>query len=97
MNIFIFPFAGGTAKLCGRDHEVRESPVKQDQVGSSEDLRRELQGNSDGLHSTETNDDGEARNDFWSIQGDFFSRHHTEPRVHLCVPKEESFPNPEVH
>ena len=32
------------------------------------------------------------RADFWSIQGDFICRHHKEPGVHLCVPKEETFP-----
>ena len=36
-------------------------------------------------------DDGEARNDFWSISGNFFYRHHVEPRVKLYVPREESF------
>ena len=29
--------------------------------------------------------------DFWSIQGDFIYHHHTEPRVQLYVPKEETF------
>ena len=28
---------------------------------------------------------------FWSIRGDFIYRHHTEPRVLLYVPKEETF------
>ena len=28
------------------------------------------------------------------IEGDFIYRHHIEPRVQLCVPKEESFPIP---
>ena len=32
--------------------------------------------------------------DFWSIQGDFIYRHHNEPRVQLCVPKEETCPVP---
>ena len=38
--------------------------------------------------------DGEARNDFWSISGNFINRHHVEPRVKLYVPREESFPIP---
>ena len=33
-----------------------------------------------------------SRKDFWSIQGDFICRHHSEPRVQLCVPNEEVFP-----
>ena len=34
------------------------------------------------------------RKDFWSIQGDFICRHHSQPRVQLCEPKEDSFPIP---
>ena len=41
-----------------------------------------------------TLDDAEAKNDFWSITGDFICRHHVEPRVKLYVPREESFPIP---
>ena len=36
-------------------------------------------------------DAGEAKNDFWSITGDFIHLHHVEPRVKLHMPKEESF------
>ena len=91
---FIFPFAGGTAKLCGRDHEVRESPLRRNQPEGSEDLREELQGNSERSQPTEAHDDAEARNDSGSIDGDLIHRHHTEPRVHLYVPREETFPIP---
>ena len=38
--------------------------------------------------------DAEARNDCCSIEGDFVYRHHVEPRVHLYVPKEDSFLTP---
>ena len=41
-----------------------------------------------------TLDDAEARNDFWSITGDFICRHHVEPRVKLYVPREETLPTP---
>ena len=54
----------------GRDHEVRESTPRQDQLVGSEDLREELQRNSDGSQPAETRDDAEARNDFWSIEGE---------------------------
>ena len=37
-------------------------------------------------------DAGEGRNDFWSMSGNFMYRHHVEPRVKLCSPREESFP-----
>ena len=49
--------------------------------------------NRESLNRHETNDDAEARKDFWSIQGDFIYRHHIEPRVQLFVPK-ETFPIP---
>ena len=35
---------------------------------------------------------GEARNDFWSVSGDFIYRHQVEPRVKLCAPREEIIP-----
>ena len=93
-EIFIYPIATGTAKLCGRDHEVQESTQRQDQRVMSQDLREELQGNSERCQPTESQDDAEARDDFLSIKGDFIYRHHIEPRVQLYVPKEESFPIP---
>ena len=39
-------------------------------------------------------DAGEAKNDFWSMSGNFKNRHHVEPRVKLYSPREESFPIP---
>ena len=41
-----------------------------------------------------TRDDEEAKNDFWTITGDFINRHHVVPRVKLYVPREETFPIP---
>ena len=66
---FIFPIADGTATLFGRDHGVRESPQRRDQLEMSEGLRKELQGNSERSQPTETKGDAEARNDFWSTEG----------------------------
>ena len=43
------------------------------------------------FRETRIKDDAEARNDFWSIEGDFIYRHHVEHRVQLHVPK---FPIP---
>ena len=60
----------------------------------SEDLREELQGNSERSQPTETKDDAEPRNDFWSMEGDSIYRHHVEPRVQLSVAKEETLPIP---
>ena len=39
-------------------------------------------------------DAGEARNDFWSISGNFIYCHHVEPRVKLYSLRKESFPIP---
>ena len=59
---------------------------------TSEDLREELQGNLEKSQPTEdTRDDAEARNDFWTKEGDFKNLHHVEPRVPLYVPREETF------
>ena len=46
------------------------------------------------LNQEKQKKDTKARNDFWSIEGDFIYRHHVQPRVPLCVSKEESFPMP---
>ena len=61
---------------------------------------KENGGESGGLSSPTTYqddstlDDAEAKNDFWSMSGNFIYRHHVEPRVKLCSPREESFPIP---
>ena len=81
--------------MFGRDCEVRGSLQRREQPVRSEDLREELQGNSERSQPTdETDDDAEALSEFWSIEGDFFHRHHIEPRVPLYVPKQEAFPIP---
>ena len=58
--------------------------------------QRNHQGESDGSSSTPLRDsswyDGEARNDFWSISGNFIYRHHVERRVKLYMPRSESYP-----
>ena len=91
------PIADGTVKLSGRDQVLRTSTLIQDIPDRGEE-QDNLRGESDGSSSTPLQDsswyDGEARNDFWSISGNFFCRHHVEPRVKLYVPREESFPIP---
>ena len=54
----------------------------------------EIQGESGESQPAESTDDAEVRTDFWSVQGDFIYRQHTEPRAQLCVPKEETFTIP---
>ena len=57
-----------------------------------------LLGGSDGFSpqfQDSSPDDGEARNDFWSISGNYICCHHVEPeRRRLYVPRGESFPIP---
>ena len=78
--------------MSGRDMNSERVPTAR-----SEDFSRELHGNSERSRPTQTQDDAEARADFWSIPGDFIYRHHNEPRVQLCVPKEETIPIPLKH
>ena len=77
-----------------RSWSPRESSLRRDQLARSEDLSGELQGEPEKSQPRETRDDAENRNDFWSIEGDFISRHHIEPRVQRYVPKEETFAIP---
>ena len=90
---FIFPIADGTEKLSGGDQVLRTSTLIRDRPDRGEE-QGNLQGESDGSFSTPLQDsswyDGEARNDFWSISGNFVYRHHVEPRIKLHVPREES-------
>ena len=94
---FIFPIADGTVKLSGGDQVLRTSTLIRDRSDRGEE-QGDLQGESDGSSSTPLRDsawyDGEARNDFWSISGNFVYRHLVEPRVKLYVPTEESFSIP---
>ena len=93
---FIFPFADGTVKISGGDQRLRTSTLIRDRPerGVEQENHR---GESDGLcprtphQDDSTVDDAEAKNDFWSIAGDFICRHHVELRVKLYVPREESF------
>ena len=74
---------------------MRKSTLIWDQPERGAELRDDLRGESDGSQPTDTMmDDREARNDFWSIEGNYIYRQHVEPWVQLYVPKEESFPTP---
>ena len=55
---------------------------------------KENQMNYTHLQEDSTWDDEEAKNDFWTITGEFIYRHHGVPRVKLYMPKAESFPIP---
>ena len=70
--------------ISGGDQRLRPSTLIQDRPERGEG-QEVLRGESDGLSSPtphqddSTLDDAEARNDFWSITGDFICRHHVEP------------------
>ena len=85
---FIFPVADGTLKNFGRDQRLRTSTLTRERPERGEE-HSPIQ-----LHDDSTRDDEEAKNDFWTITGEFIHRHHVEPRVKLYMPKEESFPIP---
>ena len=91
---FIFPIADGKVKLPGGDQALRTSTLIRDNLERREE-REDLRGKSDGSHPLDSlPDDSEARNNSWSISGNYIYRHHVEPRGKLNVPRGESFPNP---
>ena len=79
---------------CQEETTNSENPLEGGNTARSEDLSGEPQGETGESQPTESTDDAEALADFWPIQGDFIYRHHSEPRVRLYVPKEETFPIP---
>ena len=93
---FIFPVADGTVKIFGCERLLRTSTLTRDPPERGEE-QEILQGKSDDWYTPShvpedsTRDDEEARNDFWTITGEFIYRHHVAPRVKLYVPKEETF------
>ena len=93
---FIFPVADGTVKISGGDQVLRTFTLISGIVQTEETNKSNLLGESEGSSSpTQRQDsswhDGEAKDDFWSISGDFIYRRHVEPRVKLYVPTVESF------
>ena len=90
-EIFIFPIADGTVELLGRDHGIRRSTLMRDQPLRSEELSGDPQGMSDKSQPIdEITNDGEARNDFWSNEGNYICRDHVELRVQFCRKKKQS-------
>ena len=94
---FIFPVADGRTKFVAGDQELRTSTLIRDHPIRGEG-QRDFLGESGGspppLPQDSLLDAGEARNDFWSMSGNFIYRHHVEPRVKLYSPTEESYPVP---
>ena len=93
---FIFPIANGGIKLPGKDQDLRTPTLIRHRSIRGES-HIDFLGESEGSLPPPQDslpDAGEAINDFWSMSGNFFYRHHVEPRVKLYSPKEESFPIP---
>ena len=86
----------GIVKLSGRDQVLRTSTLIRDSPDREE--QGKLQGEPDGSSlvpfQDSSSDDGEARNVFRYITGNYIYRHHFEPRVKLYVPREALFPIP---
>ena len=93
----IFPVADGRIKLPGGDQDLRTSTLVRHRPSQGEN-HLDFLGDSERSPPPPPQDSypdaSEARNDFWSMSGNFIFRHHVEPRVKLCSPSEESFPIP---
>ena len=82
---FYVPVADGTVKTPGGNRRLRPPTLIRDHPEQEEE-QEVFRGASDGLSSPNplqddsTRDDAEAKNDFWSMTGDFIYRHHVEPR-----------------
>ena len=85
---FIFQVADGTVKIFGRGQRLRTSTLTRDRPERGEE-REVLRGNSDewytpsNIEEHSTCDDEEAKNDFWTITGEFICRHHVVPQSHI--------------
>ena len=90
----LVPIADGKVQLSG-DQVLRTSILVRDSLERGEECE-DLRGESDGSPPPQDSlpCDGEARNDFWSISGNYIHRHRVEPRVKLYSAREESFPIP---
>ena len=71
---YMFLIADGTVKISGGDQVLRTSTLIRNNPDRGEE-QGHLQGESDGSPPPPQDsslDDGEARNDFWSISGNFY-------------------------
>ena len=93
---FIFPVADGRIKFVRGDQDLRTSTPRYGTTQFEEKVKEIVWENQKGLHLPPPQDShpdaSEARNDFWSMSGNFILRRHVEPRVKLYSPREESFP-----
>ena len=87
-----------TNQICWRRSGTENIHLDTGTPNSRRMSKRDFLGESDGSPPPPPQDSsscvGEARNDFWSISGNYSYRHHVEPRVKLYVPRDEPFPIP---
>ena len=80
------------SKLLGGDQDLRTSTLIRERPVRGEshvDFLGESEGSLPPPHDSFP-DASEAINDFWFMSGSFIYRHHVEPRVKLCSPRDES-------
>ena len=78
---FIVPIADGRIKLLGGDQDLRTSTLIRERPIRGES-HVDFLGESEGSFSPPQDSlpgDGEARNDYWSVSGNYIYRHHVEP------------------
>ena len=79
----MFLVADGSAKLLERETTNSKKPtLRRESTVRRENLSGESQGGGEELRPEESEDDAEARKEFWAIQRKFICCHHNEP-VHL--------------
>ena len=70
----MFLVADGIVKLSGGGQVFRKSASIRDYPARGEENNDDLGTESDGSQPSDTPDDGEARNDFWTMPVIFLSR-----------------------
>ena len=98
---FRVPVANGRIKFVGGDQELRTSTLIRDHPSRGEEQGNSL-GESEGSPPPSPQDSypdaGKARNDFWSMSGNFIYLHHVEPRVKLWLADRRIIPySTEIH
>ena len=84
--------ADGSEKLSGRDYEFQEPTLRRESTVKRENLSGESHGDWEESRPEESEDDAEARKEFWAFHGNFINCHHIEPRDQLtCQEKKHPY------
>ena len=85
-------------RLSGRDYDFREPILRREQTVRSKGFSVEnSKGNRESLNRQNQQMTLKPVPTSGRFKMIFFCRHHNEPRVQLCVLKEETFPVPLKH